>query len=628
MASVDRADSSATEGKQVSKKRLTKRQQPALQKENSSGRLALLIAVLLVILTVAAYWPVLRCGFIESFDDNVYVTANPHISGGVTADSAKWAFTTFHTGNWHPLTWISLALDRQAYGVAPKGYHLTNILLHVLNTLLVFFVLRRMTGATWKGGLVAALFAVHPLHVESVAWIAERKDVLSTFLWLTTMYFYAVYAQRPRFSANLAVLGAFALGLMAKPMLVTLPVVLLLMDYWPLDRWSLRWRLLWEKLPLIVMSAASCVTTVIAQRAGENVVNLHEVPLWPRIANALTSYVAYVWKMLWPSRLSVFYERPPDGLPLWQPIVAGILIAAITGAVIARGRSRKYLPVGWLWYLITLVPVIGLAQVGSQAMADRYTYVPLLGLFVMIVWGVPVLIDRYAPTASRSLAVAAVAVVVVLAVSTSRQAGVWQNSFTLFSHAIEATRGNAFASGQIGQMLDNEGKSEEAAGYFEDAVRLDPKDDWSRAMLAVALAKSGRIAEAFGHARTAIKLAPRSNLAHYGLAFCHFSSQQLNEARRECEAALRLDPNDPQAGNLRGIILASQGKLDEAVAAWNAVAEAHPEYPDPLGNMARAYFFKQDYASAWKMLHLFEERGGKPDPGFVADLCSRMPDPQ
>ena len=382
-----------------------------------------LICVLLAVITLAAYWRVMGCGFVN-VDDNVYITKNPHISAGLTAENVKWALTAIDAANWHPLTWLSYLVDVAISGtVDAEQFHLTNLLLHLANVLLLFLLLRRLTKSVWRSAFVAALFAVHPLHVESVAWIAERKDVLSTLFWLLTVWAYARYADRTSAGRYVLVVVLFSLGLMAKPMLVTLPIVLLLLDYWPLGRFKAKGespkskvespkskvaqlstpnaqrqepgtmpkpalgKLVWDKAPLLLLSLASCVITYYAQLHGKTVTAIEAIPLGMRVSNAVVAYLLYIWKMVWPAKLAVLYPHPGPTLPIWLVVVSSAFLVSISALVIRYGRKRPYLAVGWLWYVIMLIPVIGIVQVGEQAMADRYTYVPLIGVFVMIAWG-------------------------------------------------------------------------------------------------------------------------------------------------------------------------------------------------------------------------------------------------
>ncbi|MCX6375590.1 MAG: hypothetical protein NTU88_06080, partial [Armatimonadetes bacterium] len=364
----------------------------------------LLAALLLTVMTLAVYWQALNHDFITVYDDGSYVLKNEHVQRGLSIENVAWAFTTTDVYNWHPLTWISHMLDCQLFGLKPRGHHATSLILHLADSLLLLLVLTRMTKSVWKSFFVAALFAIHPTHVESVVWIAERKDVLSAFFWMLTMGAYVLYAERPGIGRYLLIMSAFALGLMSKPMLVTLPLILLLMDYWPLGRfrfgepspkkkkgkqpWSGR-KLIWEKVPLLALTLGSSIATFAAQKHGGAMTSLDEFPLGVRIANAFVSYIGYIGKTFWPSKLAVLYLHPGASLPIWEVIGSALLLALIFVAVFRFGRGHPYLQVGWLWYFVTLIPVIGFIQVGRQAMANRYTYVPLIGLFIMIAWGIP-----------------------------------------------------------------------------------------------------------------------------------------------------------------------------------------------------------------------------------------------
>ena len=407
-----------------------------------------------------------------NYDDPQYVTANYDVQAGLTFESIRWSFTATHANNWHPLTWLSHMLDCQIYGMNPGHHHMTNVLFHILNTLLLFFIFKRISESIWKSAFVAALFALHPLHVESIAWVAERKDVLSTFFWMLTLWSYAGYVERPRLDKYLLLILFYILGLMAKPMLVTLPFVLLLLDYWPLKRFHLKssdnenpevqrtfyFGLILEKIPLFLLSAASGIVTYLVQKSSGAVSSLDAIPFHDRIANALVSYVVYIGKMIWPHNLAVLYPYPRS-IALWKIVGAGLLITLITVLVLRLLRSKPYLAVGWLWYLGTLVPVIGIVQVGSQAMADRYTYVPLIGIFIMITWGIS---DWVSKRHYRRFGLFMVtAVILSLLMITSRlQVKYWSNSVMLFDHAIDVTGENSTAQLNLGEALAEQGNIE------------------------------------------------------------------------------------------------------------------------------------------------------------------------
>src|SRR5208337_2953688 len=445
------------------------------------------IYLFLTAATLIAFWQVNHFDFIN-YDDPSYVTENFHIQHGITTEAIRWAFTTGHSSNWHPVTWISHMLDVELFGLKPRWHHLTNLLFHIANTLLLFFVFNRMTKATWQSAFVAALFALHPLHVESVAWVAERKDVLSTFFWMLTMGAYIHYVEHPRFTSYLAVFTFLTLGLMAKPMLVTLPLVLLLLDYWPLRRfeqktsaqeipaeinkpvsaskrkekssrkqtvqaivkeakpadrryqWALVRPLLIEKMPFFALAALSSIVTFIAQRKGGAVASLEGIPPGARIANAFVSYIVYIGKTIWPDNLAVLYLYA-GWWPLWQVMGAVLLFIAVTLIVIREAKRFPYLATGWLWFAGTLVPVIGIVQVGRQALADRYTYVPFIGLFIMAAWGIPELLKNWRYR-KEALAASSALIFICLFIFTWTQAGYWRNSMALYDHALEVTSQN------------------------------------------------------------------------------------------------------------------------------------------------------------------------------------------
>nr|NIQ74795.1 tetratricopeptide repeat protein [Gammaproteobacteria bacterium]NIQ90679.1 tetratricopeptide repeat protein [Deltaproteobacteria bacterium] len=453
--------------------------------------LTLIICLVLILATSAVYWQVTGHDFVD-LDDNVYVYENSHVQDGVTLDSIIWAFTTTSIAYWHPMTWLSLMVDHELYGLNSSGYHLTNLLVHTISTLLLFLVLKRMTGAPWRSAFVAALFALHPLNVESVAWVAERKNVLSTFFWMLTIWGYARYVERPGINRYLLVLLVFGLGLMAKPMLVTLPCVLLLLDYWPLGRfqlgqfgkeakeqlptfenqtshWSQPSRLVLEKVPFLVLSVVSIYLSSLSVKRLGIVITTDAVPMSLRVANALVSYVGYIGKMIWPANLAVFYP-PPEIVPGWQVAAAGLLLVFVSILVIRAVRLRPYLAVGWLWYLGTLAPVIGLVRAGLWPhMADRFAYVPLIGLFIMISWGVPEVVARW-HYRKIGLATTGAALLSVLMVTTWLQVRYWKNGTRLFEHTLDVTSNNYVAHYTLGNALDRKGRTDDAIKHYQEAL--------------------------------------------------------------------------------------------------------------------------------------------------------------
>lgn len=589
--------------------------------------LKLVVCLFLVIATVTAYWQVRNHGFVN-YDDDLYVTNNRNVQAGLTWDGVKWAFTTTHASNWHPLTWLSHMLDYEIYGPKPGGHHLSSLLFHAANTLLLFFVLSQMSGALWRSGFVAALFALHPLHVESVAWVAERKDVLSTFFWLLTMWAYARYAERPGLSRYLLVLLLFAFGLMSKPMLVTLPFVMLLLDYWPLNRLRLGQKdgdnlqnhslsmssrkelpalhLILEKVPFLILAGVASVVTLVAQQHGGAVRSLESFPLGIRIANALVSYATYIGKMIWPQDLAVFYPHPRT-LQIWQALGAAFFLACVCFLVVRAGRRRPYLMAGWLWYLGTLVPVIGLVQVGSHAMADRYTYVPLIGLFVMISWGMADLATRWR-FGRPVLGISTGVVVFALIVSTWFQVGHWHNSETLFKHTLKVTANNYIAHNNLAIAMVEQGKLEEAIDHYSEALRIKPRYAKAHYNLGIALMRQGNVQEAIAHYSEALRIKSDYAAAHNNLGKALAAQGNLNEAIAHYFKALRIEPDNATAHGNLGVALAEEGKPKEAIRHFSEAlritpgdAKAHKNLGAALAGQGRLEEAIRHYATALRI---------------------------
>jgi hypothetical protein len=511
---------------------------------NRTSVIIIIICVLLVASVVAIYHQTTDFGFV-GFDDDDYITKNPNVQSGITYKSLAWAFSSTYASNWHPLTWISHMLDVELFGLDPSGHHLTNLILHAVNSILLLFVLIAATQRLWASAFVAALFAVHPLHVESVAWISERKDVLSTFFWMLAVLAYIRYARKPTIGRYMLVVLIFTLGLMAKPMLITLPFVLLMLDWWPLGRNRKQGYLsyLYEKLPLFTLSAASCVITYVAQQRGGSVATLEVFPLGVRVANAVTAYVAYIGKMFLPSGLAAFYPHPGSSLPVWQTIGAALLLIAITGVVVRLARSYPYLIVGWLWYIVTLIPVIGLVQVGNQAMADRYTYIPLIGLFIIIAWGVTDLTRLSEKNRAAILTISAICVLVVLIIAAHMQTRYWRDDMTLWKRAIAVTSNNATAYFNLGCDYYFQGDIHEAIRYYREAIKANPRFAWPHYNLAIALEDLGRPKEALYHYYRAVSIAPRFAQAHSNLGLLLANMGRFREAERHYLMAIKADPN-------------------------------------------------------------------------------------
>jgi Flp pilus assembly protein TadD len=543
------------------------------------------IVVGLVLLNVFVYAAVVQHQLVN-WDDPDYVSQNRHVAAGLSAAAVRWAFTTGHSANWHPLTWLSHMLDATLFGANAGGYHVTSVLLHLASTLLLFAVLRAATGALWRSGVVAALFAVHPAHVESVAWIAERKDVLSAFFFMLALHAYVRHTRTPRLGSYVALVGWFALGLLSKPMVVTLPFVLLLLDVWPLRRRETRsWpALVREKLPLFALALASSIVTFVVQSRGDAVYGLDERPLGARVAEALGAYVTYLRVLVWPARLAVVYPYPPAA-SLWRLALIAVLLAGITSIAVRYRKSRPYMLMGWLWYLGMLVPVIGLVPIGSQATADRYTYLPFIGLFILVVWAGADVIANWA--GGRSVLVAASVIAIGGCAVTARlQVQHWADSETLWRHALAVTEGNWRAHSNLGNALSESGRVPEAIVEYNEALALRPSFAEAHNNLANALASQGRRADAIGHYREAVRLRPADPLAHNGLGSVLEDAGRLDEAIAQYKEALRLDPDFAEAHNNLGAVLGRQGRLDEAAAEMRLALQLRPANPDIHYNLA------------------------------------------
>lgn len=538
-------------------------------------------AALIALATLAAHAPILRNAFV-SFDDGVYVLENDHVRGGLTPESMAWALTATYAGNWHPVAWLSHMLDWDVWGRAPAGHHATSLVLHTANVLLLFILLRRMTGSIVRSAVVAALFGVHPLQVETVAWVAERKSLLCTLFWWLAMLAYVRWSEAPTTRRYAGVVACSALALASKPMAVTLPFTLLLLDAWPLGRLPLGTsprafsraarRLVSEKSWLFVLSAASCAVTLAAEHSAHGIRSLQRVPWSARVSNALVGYASYLVHAVWPRDLSVYYPHPGTGQPWGNVAASALLLGAVSWLAWRQRARRPYVTVGWAWYLGTLVPVIGLVQVGSQAMADRYAYVPLVGIFVIAAWGVPDLasavsarlrggrsLDRDSQAVTAALAAAAGICIVVLAARTRVQTAYWRDTRTLFEHALAITGDNAV-----------------------DHVVLGLDD-----------AKAGR----------------------------------LDQARRHYEVALRSDPNGADIYNNLGNVLAKQGNLPEAIASFESALRLRPDYGMARANLAAALLFSGRPAEAWRQVALARKVGFEPPADLVRELASTMPEP-
>ncbi len=526
------------------------------------------VILLLVISTIIAFSGVLNSDF-TNCDDNAYVTQNGHVKEGLSGQTIVWAFTSFEHANWHPLTWLSLALDNTLFGQNSAYYHGMNLFLHLLTSILLFLILDRITQARWQSAFVACVFAIHPIHVESVAWVSERKDVLAGLFWMLTIGTYILYHQSSEKKYYYLMLVVFALGLLSKPLLVTLPFVLLLLDYWPLNRISLNGmpatndkhkptaslkKLALEKIPLLLLALASSVITFIAQRQGEAMRLGEALPVQDRIANAIISYAQYIGKAFVPVDLTVFYPHPEQNYSLGLLIVSILVLLVITFVVWKQKTQRPFLVTGWCWFLGTLVPMIGIVQVGMQAMADRYMYVPIIGLAIMVAWGVPSFMNQV--RMQRSLVTWLFALLIpAMMYGTYVQVSHWKNNTTLFEHALSVTKDNYFAHYCLGLDLADSGKTDAAVQHFREAIRIKASFAPTYNNLAAALSRQGK----------------------------------FDEAIEYFQESFRRMPSHASAYNNYGVTLAQLGKLDEAATQWQRAVEIDPYYADPHANLGRLY---------------------------------------
>ncbi len=593
----------------------------------------LIIFIALTLATLAVFWQVNRYDFVN-LDDAGYVTENSHIQAKVTLNGIRWVFcTTEADGLWHPLLWLSFMFDYQLYGLNPGGYHLTNLILHILSTLLLFWLFHRMTGAVWKSAFVAAFFALHPLHVESVAWISERKDVLSAFFWMLTLCLYVYYTEKPVIKRYLLVVFSFVCALMSKPMVVTLPVIMMLLDYWPLNRFELKKDnpVLWqakEKLPFFLLSAVFSIITIYAQHNP----SLKYFSFGSRFANASVSFVTYLEKTFWPHDLAVFYPFS-DQIPLWQVWSSILLIIMISITMIIVWKRLPSLFVGWFWYMITLLPVIGIIQSGEQAMADRYTYLPSIGIAVGLAWGTSLLFQR-TKTRKKILFSAAIISLTVMSILTWMQCGYWKNSNELFNHTLQVTKNNYLAHNNLGFTLFNENKYEESLYHFSKAISI--KEDYAYAYnnRGFAYAKVGQIQRAIEDYNKAIRLDPDYTRTYSNRGIAYYSLGQYHNAVEDLSKAITLKQDYAEAYNHRGISYYALGQYQNAIEDLNMAitlkqnyAEAYNhrgivyyalgQYQNAIEDLNMAITLKQDYAEAYQNRATIYLNHGNKDPGCL-----------
>jgi protein O-mannosyl-transferase len=597
----------------------------------------LITVLVLVVMTLTAYWKTGANEFIN-YDDDDYVYGNAHVQSGITLDNVRWAFTSTDAANWHPVTWLSHMADCELYGLSPRGHHLTSVALHIVNAILLLLVLTRMTGVFWRSAFVAFLFALHPLHVESVAWIAERKDVLSTFFFMLTLFAYLGYVRHPGLWRYLLALSLFALGLMSKPMLVSLPFVLLLLDYWPLRRHlnnpdsagdptaaslqpgTVLNRLLMEKAPFLALAIISSIVTFYAQQAGGAVHALKNVALISRIENATLAYAWYLEKALFPSHLTVFYPFSAN-MELWKVACSAFLLGGISFAVYSGRKTAPFLMTGWLWFLITLLPVIGLVKVGELAMADRYTYIPLIGFFLMISWGVPQATRNW--SGSRTvLPITGAVILLLLSAATWHQAGYWRNSVALFEHTLRYTADNCVAENNLAGALEKAGRIEEAAMHYRNAVQIKPDQEIFHDNLGLLLVKQGKVNEAVAQFEEALRLKPDSAGDHYNMGVALGDLNRLDEAVSHFKEALRIKPDNEMYHDSLGVVLDKLGRTDEAISHFKEALRLKPDDANVHFNLgvALANQARLDEAAS----HFRESLRIKPDDAVVRNMLGTV----
>jgi Flp pilus assembly protein TadD len=578
--------------------------------ESAKKSFVIFTYVVLILSTLLVFWQVRNFDFIN-YDDNLYVSENQHVLNGLTQDGIIWAFTTGHAANWHPVTWFSLMLDCQLFGPNPGWIHLVNLLLHLANTLLLFAVLKKMTGSLWPSAFVAAAFAIHPMHVESMAWIAERKDVLSTLFWLLTMLAYLAYVRRLGAFRYALTLVLFALGLMAKPMLVTLPFVLLLLDYWPLKRFSIAdcqlpiekspkskiqnlkfaqsfWHLIVEKVPFLALAAVSSVITFFVQKGSGAVPDINTLSLQSRVANVFLSYTRYIGKMFWPQNLAVFYPFDIRVFLFWRVMLCVLLLVGISFLVIRFGRKQKYLPVGWFWFVGTLIPVIGLVQVGLQSYADRYTYIPYIGLFIMIAWGMPKLLSKWTQR-KMALGLSMVIVLTTLGICAHQQVSYWSNGIALFTHAIEVTQNNDVAYNNLGVAYDSLGRYQDAIEAYKQAIGIEPDYADAHYNLGNAYQRFGRHQDAIEAYKHAVRIKPDYAKAHNNLGVAYSSLGRHQDAIESYKQAIRIKPDYAEAHFNLGNAYGKLSRCQDEVESYKQAIRIEPDYVDAHYNLGNAY---------------------------------------
>jgi tetratricopeptide (TPR) repeat protein len=581
-----------------------------LDKINSGAKKqALIICIVLAVVTIVVYWQVNKFDFVN-FDDNIYITDNTHLQSGITLAGIHWAFSTKHADLWNPLVWLSFMFDYQLFGLNAGGYHLTNLILHILSTLLLFRLFNHMTGEIWKSSFVAALFALHPLHVESVAWVSERKDVLSAFFWMLTLYLYVRYAGKPDMKRYLLVLFTFILALISKPMVVTLPVIMILLDYWPLGRFHFRETenklkgitfgkdhllLVLEKIPFMILSIAIIIITI----SGPDNPGKIQYLLRFRVSNAFVSFITYLEKAFWPHDMAVFYNFPTQ-IPVWQVAGASLLIITVTIFVFITAKRFPSLFVGWFWYAITIAPVIGVIQLSNHPMADRYYYLPSIGIAVMLAWGVPVFIKNE-KIRKKILFPAGITFLAMLSVLTWQQCSYWENTVSLFNHALQVTKNNYLAHNNLGVTLLNEGKIAEAICHYNKSINIKPDYINAYINLGNAYTKLGEHQKAFENFNKAITINPNylNNFNAYNKRGIAYAQQgKYTYAINDFNKAISLKSDYADAYYNRGVTYANMGQYQQAIDNYNESIILQPDYPFAYYNRGVAYTNKGQYQRA------------------------------
>jgi protein O-mannosyl-transferase len=548
--------------------------------------------IVLVVITLTVYLQVGNHEFLN-FDDDAYVTNNPHVSTGITGKNIIWAFTSVEKANWHPITWISHMADVQMFGMNPRGHHLTSVVIHTLSALILFFLILRLTGALWQSFFVAALFALHPLHVESVAWVAERKDVLSAFFWFLTLFLYAGFVENRKPLLYILALLSFVLGLMSKPMLVTLPIVMLLIDFWPLDRYRCVERqklyllfrrlivLIKEKIPFFACSLLSGIVTIYAQGKVGAMSDLSVVPFQLRIENALIAYVTYIGKTIWPHDLALLYPYP-SYIPPWQVISSLLILLIVTSTAIRTRQRHPYFAVGWFWFLITLLPVIGLLQVGSQSMADRYSYIPIIGLFIIAAWGIPYLLKGIRYRQGILLLLTATAII-ASSILTWQQIGYWEDSFSIYQHTLRVTTGNTTIQYALGRAFQDRGDLDAAIRNYQIALQINSNNTLAQHYLGVALQAKTELGDLIQYYRNTLQMDPNNAGVHCNLGIALASSGEFDAAIQEYLEALRISPYNAYVHYKLGDAYIGNGDLNAAIQEYQKALQLNP-------NITHAYY--------------------------------------